>query len=296
MAKAVFREPDREGLAEAGFTGVDMHFHTDRSMDSLARIDLVLKKAKKLGVGVAMTDHNEVAGGLRFAKNRQGVLVIPGVELTSSEGTHTILYFGTRRECEDWSRRVLAPLKKKDPFRLPATTEELYERAQPYNAVVCAPHPFGTGAVGVHKIHVTKKMVRLIDAVEGINAYVTHAMNTRAIQWADRIKKPVTAGSDGHVLAELGQALTFCQAHDAHEFLDEIQRGHCIAMGKENSLYEKAMVGLVKEDAFLGRAHRNHEGLHLLRGQLGAEWSYLKAKVKKGALHRMHHLFHAHHG
>lgn len=296
MGKVVFREPDREGLSAAGFLGVDMHFHSDKSFDSLARIDHALRRAKKLGIGIAFTDHNETSAGVKFFRNTKNVFVIPGIELTSSEGTHTLLYFSTARACQEFTSKVLKPLKRKDPFKLPITTEDLYESAKRHQAVVCAPHPFGPGVTGVHKIRITRAMERSLDCVEGVNAYATHEMNAKAVRWADRLKKPITGGSDGHLVAELGQALTFCQSHDVHEFLDELRRGHCIAMGRENSLYEKAIVGVEKEESFVGRARKHHEGAKLVKDQLGVEWSYLKQRVKKGWMHEEHKLFRAHHG
>lgn len=295
MAKVVFREPDREGLAEAGFVGMDLHYHTDRSLDSVAKIQSVLRQAKKLGIGLAMTDHNQTSGGIEFFKNKYKVPVIPAVELTAKEGTHTLLYFYTAKDCKEWTKKILKPLKKVGPFRLHASTQELYESAQPYNAVVCAPHPYGPGATGVHKIKITKKMLKLIDVVEGLNAYNLHAWNIKAIKWAEKLKKPITAGSDGHIVAELGQALTFCQAHDVHEFLDELKRGHCIAMGTENSLYEKAIVGIEKEHSFIGRAHKKHIGMKLVKAQMGAEWNYLKKKLSHKYRHQRHKEFHGHH-
>ena len=296
MAKVVFRAPDIEGLAEADFIGMDLHYHTDRSLDSVARINNVIRRAKKMKIGLAMTDHNQTSGGIDFFKNKQKVPVIPAVELTSKEGTHTLLYFYTAKDCRAWTKKILNPLKKKDPFRLPATTEELYESAQDYNAVICAPHPYGPGATGVHKIRITKKMLKMINVVEGLNAYNLHSLNVKAVKWADRIKKPVTAGSDGHVVAELGQALTFCQAHNVHEFLDELKRGHCIAMGKENSIYEKAIIGIEKEHSFVGRAHKKHIGMKLVKDQMGAEWNYLKKKLSHKFRHKRHEHFHGHHG
>jgi hypothetical protein len=116
-------------------------------------------------------------------------------------------------------------------------------------------------------------------------------MNLKALAWAERIGKPVTAGSDGHVVAELGQGLTFCEADDLRGFLDEVRRGHSIAMGRENSLYEKARVGLEKEKRFFHSAHHEHHAIRLLRDQFGPEWTYFKKRVKDG----MHNHWLRHH-
>ena len=292
--RVVFDRPQVEVLGEAGYVGVDMHFHSDRSPDSLARINLVLRKAKRDGIGVAFTDHNELSAALDFFKNKERVFVIPGIEVTCQEGVHTALYFSDLPSFREFGKRVLAPLKKVDPFRLPISTVEMMERAKDHNALVCAPHPFSAGQTGLHALKVTREMERLVDVVEGINSYNLHGMNLKALKWAERIGKPVSGGSDGHIVAELGQAVTFAKAHDVGSFLDAMRKGRTRVMGVENRLFEKAIVGYEKERSFLSRAHKHKEGWRLLHEQLGPEcehiWLSLKRHFKRHRHPFSHHV------
>ena len=56
-----FGKPNHSLLRKQGFTSVDMHLHSNYS-DGSANVISLLKKAKKMGIGLAITDHNEVAG------------------------------------------------------------------------------------------------------------------------------------------------------------------------------------------------------------------------------------------
>ena len=58
---------------------VDMHIHTEYSSDCFMSVKEIIKYAKKLNIGVAITDHNEIEGAIRayeYAKNLN-VLLIP---------------------------------------------------------------------------------------------------------------------------------------------------------------------------------------------------------------------------
>ena len=85
-------KPNHFLLRKQGFTSVDMHLHSNYS-DGSANVTSLLKKAKKLGIGLAITDHNGVQGALKAWNNMYGVLVIPGMEFTCAEGFHVLTYF-----------------------------------------------------------------------------------------------------------------------------------------------------------------------------------------------------------
>ncbi len=48
-------------IREKGYTPVDMHIHTQHS-DASISITSLLARAKHLGIGIAITDHNEIQG------------------------------------------------------------------------------------------------------------------------------------------------------------------------------------------------------------------------------------------
>src|SRR3989339_181513 len=98
MSQVFFQKPIIKGpilqlLSKVKFLGVDMHFHTEYSMDGVSKIEAVLEKCRKDGIGVAITDHNEIKGAIRAVKESKGQFIIPGIEMTCHVGNHLIVYF-----------------------------------------------------------------------------------------------------------------------------------------------------------------------------------------------------------
>ncbi len=79
-------------IREKGYTAVDMHIHT-RYSDAAIGIPSLLSRARHLGTGIAVTDHNEIRGVVEASEKARDVLVVPGIELSSREGPHILLYF-----------------------------------------------------------------------------------------------------------------------------------------------------------------------------------------------------------
>ncbi|MEJ2641699.1 MAG: PHP domain-containing protein, partial [Desulfosarcinaceae bacterium] len=82
-----FEKPDLDILTRR-FTVVDMHFHSHHS-DGLNPISKIADQARRLGIGVALTDHNAIDGAVEIDQF-EDLLTIPGMELTSQEGTHLL--------------------------------------------------------------------------------------------------------------------------------------------------------------------------------------------------------------
>ena len=71
--------------------GTLFHFHSHYS-DGYNSVNAIATRARKLNIGVAITDHNEIKGAVELEKYGC-VLNIPGIEITSVEGTHLLVYF-----------------------------------------------------------------------------------------------------------------------------------------------------------------------------------------------------------
>ena len=84
-AKVDFRKPDIKALRQKGMCLVDMHFHT-RYSDTYTRVSSILKRAERLGIGVAITDHNEIEGALKARKLAGDLLVVVGEEIKTRQG------------------------------------------------------------------------------------------------------------------------------------------------------------------------------------------------------------------
>src|SRR3989338_7019417 len=80
-------------LKSIGFQAVDMHFHSEYSLDAASSVRSSLVKCRQRGYGVAITDHNEIRGAVKSWKQRRTIFVIPGMETSTSEGAHMLYYF-----------------------------------------------------------------------------------------------------------------------------------------------------------------------------------------------------------
>ncbi len=282
-------------LNETELSAVDMHFHTAHSMDAISHIKSVLAKCRKENIGVAITDHNTISGVEQAFRMRKREFVIPGIETQDDRGIHTIYYFYTLKDLQAFYSQEIKPHRKDNPFFLDIPCEKLMPKAAKYNGLVCVPHPYAPGIVGIHKIEITDAIRRSIDFIEGMNGCNMRTMNTQAVHWATALKKPMTAGSDGHTTAELGKALCITHGLDTETFFASLKKGKNILVGKEANLFSNIIHQLEKEDWYFKRAEKAHEGLAWLKTHFVTEFNYLRYKITKDQSKLEHH-FAIHHG
>jgi predicted metal-dependent phosphoesterase TrpH len=234
-----FRKPDIDSLKKAGYTLVDMHFHT-RYSDTYTPVRKVLAKAKRLGIGVAITDHNEIQGCIEAYRRKDGQLIIPGIEVTCYERCHMLAYFSKIRELEDFYYNHVEPCKTKNPYTVTKLkTSQFLKASRDYDCVTAAAHPFA-GFQGVHKNmkrrSVHPGLLNKIEAIEVQNGALLKWMNWQALQWAEQTGKCFTGGSDGHTLLELGNNLTYSKARSVAGFLKSILNKDNYVIGRQIGL------------------------------------------------------------
>lgn len=190
---------------------VDLHTHTWYSPDGMMPPGLLVKIAKKRGLGaVAITDHNR----LTFWKDPD-ILVIPGEEILTSHGE--IIGLGLVEEIP----RGLSP-------------EETVDRIEEQGGVVVVPHPFD---------RFRKRTALLLNydmrpvegcVVEVLNArYVTWDAYEEALAYAISKNLPRVGSSDAHTPWEVGNAYTVIQrCDDVDEVLKQIKSGKCVPRGR----------------------------------------------------------------
>ncbi len=266
--KIRFSKPNVPLLRGKGYSCVDMHFHT-RYSDGSSRVDTVKKKLKKRQIGVAITDHNEIKGSVKLIRSNGKLLVIPGIELSSSEGSHYLFYFNNVGDMQHFYKSHIIPAKDIHPhFALKISTDELLDLAQDYNCLTSVAHPYLPNFFGVLKNirrgYVSKDVIKRFDAVEVINGNLLEKMNLKSVKMAYDLNKSYTGGTDGHVTRALGKVLTCAHAETPEAFLDEIRRKRNIVVGKESMLISKTWPTVL--------ATR-----HNLRHQFNGYWHY-KAK------------------
>jgi predicted metal-dependent phosphoesterase TrpH len=286
MGSIIFKKPPLKKLRKEGLFGVDMHFHTNYSLDAVSKIPNAIRKAEKKGFGFAITDHNTIDGVMAAYKLGRAAVIIPGIEVTCNNGNHVLVYCNTKDELEGLFNRHIRP-KMKTPFSADISVIELIDAAADYDAVVAAAHPYSPGVTGMMRTGVTKKIERKLDIIEAMNGFNTRKSNIKAVYWSSKIDKPTSGGSDAHSTLALGKVMTFTKGHDAESVLHEVCKGNSVIVGKEDNFFMKAVRAVRKESAYINRSEKQHLGRTLLKLQFGNEYRYLLEKFKNGAAYKM---------
>ena len=295
MEDIKFEKPNCKILKLQGFTAVDMHLHS-RYSDCFTKVSKILKKANKLGIGVAISDHNEIKGSL-IAQKQNDVMVIPATEITTKEGAHVLFYFYDKNSMVSFFEKEVKNYRGKNPYMaVSKTAEELIYSGEKYNAVIAPAHPmakptrysFGDKVISEE---INSKVLKKIDAIEVLCGQNLRKMNTRAIEWNKELGKGMTAGSDGHVLACLGSVATYAEASTVEEFLDAVCSKKTFVSGKEmgipTRIYPYSTMA-TKHGRFLGpvvgeklNGSKLGEGIKNKKAAIGEKISSLNDKRKQ---------------
>lgn len=165
----------------------DLHSHTRYSWCSTNNPKKILAMAKKRGLnGIAITDHNEIAGALEVAKYNDD----PDFEVIVGEEVRTT----------DFGDLLVWYVKEKIE---PATLKEVLSIARKQGAITSLAHPYSGGLRGGKGDQLTNDC--LPDAIEGKNGrMMSEKGNKLAQKLAKKYNLPITGGSDGHFLHEIG--------------------------------------------------------------------------------------------
>ncbi|MCK5107318.1 MAG: PHP domain-containing protein [Nanoarchaeota archaeon] len=237
LKNVFFQKPDFKAIKEQGYLAFDMHIHSKHS-DGLNTIDRILRKAKKLGIGVAITDHNTIKGSLKAFNNKYNVPVIPGVEVTTKEGIHILLYFYNIEDLEDFYIHHLKSGLARHPYMTTnIEVKDLFDISDKYQCIVTAAHPESPTRMGlktaIKRGYVSKSATNDIAAVEAICGSHPRFMNKKSTNWAWELDKPVTGGSDAHTLLEVGRIVSYAKAENYRDFLAQTMARKNFVVGKE---------------------------------------------------------------
>jgi glycosyltransferase involved in cell wall biosynthesis len=191
----------------------DFHVHTNHSRDCAMQVDELLERAAEVGLDVvAITDHNEVAGGFEALEvaDRYGVRVIVGEEVKTLEGEVIGLF-----------------LEERIPAGL--TFAETIAEIKGQGGIVYVPHPFDR----MHAVPGTsllKANLTDLDVIEVFNSRIAYpGFNEKALRFSQRHRLPGAAGSDAHVLPGLGTALTGIGSFSGpRDFMDAFSASHIL--------------------------------------------------------------------
>ncbi len=189
----------------------DLHVHTTYSSDSIISPRELVFYAKKRGLNaVAVTDHNQIAGALKIAKETD-FLIIPGTEVSSADGH-------------------IVGLNVRETIPRGLSAEETVDRIHAAGGVAIACHPYALfkGSVG-------KSVSAKFDAIEVINASAMPFKRSvkKAREAAEKLGLPQVAGTDAHYGPQIGYAFTVIDAElNVETIAKAIMEGRCQPQGE----------------------------------------------------------------
>jgi predicted metal-dependent phosphoesterase TrpH len=247
--KITFEKPDIASLQKT-YTVFDLHFHT-RYSDGRNSVEAIARKAKELGIGIALTDHNEIRGALEMEKHK-GVLSIPGIEITSCEGTHILIYFYETESLKKFYRKYVQPFMGNDTMSsTKLSMEEIVDSAKMFKCIKIFPHPYSAVYTGLYNLNFSADRISClltdVDGVEVINAENIHRWNLQCALLGFNLGKAMTGGSDGHSLYHMGKAVTYAACPPSREaFLNAVKIRQTGVIGKEINLIRKVAYNSAK--------------------------------------------------
>ena len=190
----------------------DLHVHTTYSKDSLITPKDLIYYAKKRGLNaVAVTDHNQLEGAWKIAKETD-FLVIPGMEISSADGHIVAL-----------NVNELVPRG----FSAVETVERIHKAGG--IAIACHPYVLFKGCL-------RDKVGATFDAIEVINARAFPFKNSvkKAEEAAENFKLSRVAGTDAHYGPQIGYGYTAIEAAEpsVDAIAKAIVKGDCHPFGQ----------------------------------------------------------------
>ena len=185
---------------------IDLHVHTLYSGDSNISPKMLIEQLNinPTVKAVAITDHDTIEGYKhvkKLAEAYEGLLVIPGVEVSTFEGHINVLGV-------------------EEMPKYPLSAEELIDFARERQAVVVIPHPYRVCGLGDN----AKKLDA--DAIETLNYRASKAENKLAEKLAKELNLPGVAGTDAHRPNQLFKVYTEVDADpDINSILKAIRNG-----------------------------------------------------------------------
>jgi predicted metal-dependent phosphoesterase TrpH len=193
---------------------VDTHIHTHYS-DGIASVARIERFCRDRGIGVAVTDHNEIRGSTSIYE-RGHVPVIPAIEVGTVEGVDLLVYFPAAEMLEAFYREAIEPfVRPRFMSRSWIQTIDCLRIAKEMDAYVSLAHPFALGRKSLDFQHGRRgqpfvtSVVEAVDALELHNGGVHRQANLKAKKYAETAGKRLTVGSDSHRLGTIGSNGTY---------------------------------------------------------------------------------------
>jgi hypothetical protein len=192
----------------------DLHIHTIYSTDGTASVREALEGAVRAGLDViAITDHDEVRGSLeaRAISNEYGIQIIPGAEVSTSEGHLVVLFI---------ERNIPAGMSLIDTL--------IAVREMGGIAIAAHPNHPMPNSLSLKSIVKALEHPQAREALHGIEVYnmnPSHSpFNQRSQKAAAELSLAQIASSDAHSAIMIGAAITHFEGNTVRDLRRAIQR------------------------------------------------------------------------
>jgi len=196
----------------------DLHVHTNFSRDGESSVGEILARAASVGLdAIAITDHDTCEGVGEAERAGSGLVIIPGVEVSTKQG-HLIV------------------LGAREPLPPGRHVMETIRLARSLGAVTILPHPYHMWRHGVARR--VPESIGAVDAIEVFNSrYIVGSANRKAARVARKVRIAQVGGSDAHHARFVGFGYTLVAAEpQVPSILSAIREGRTIAGGKMTPL------------------------------------------------------------
>ena len=190
----------------------DLHVHSNYSKDSLITPKDLVYYAKKRGLNaVAVTDHDQIEGSLKIARETD-FLVIPGMEVSSADGH-------------------IVALNVQELIAGGLSAQETVNRIHRAGGVAIAVHPYAWWK-GSLRSHVKDAK---FDAVETLNSSAVpfNRSKRKAEETARKLNLPRVGGTDAHYGPTIGYGYTVIDCEPTVDAIAKaIANGNCQPFGQ----------------------------------------------------------------
>jgi predicted metal-dependent phosphoesterase TrpH len=215
----------------------DLHIHSIYSHDATTTVRAILKQAVDVGLDViAVTDHDEIRGSLEACAlaEQYGIEVIPGVEVTTSEGHLVALW-----------------IHELPPAGMSLVDTLIHIGKQ--GGVAIAPHPFNNlpGSLSMEAVVGALTNPRAKAALKGME---THNMGTQAFDTVAQklsIYLPLAkiASSDAHIYWAIGAGRTEFPGETAADLRNALEHNTTVAIPYQEEFSARAILSWVRRIA-----------------------------------------------